>query len=64
MNGVANKFNEREQTISKYIKEHESQIYHSEFMQRFDLRGYAQYIRDHKLSAADITPEILQRFSK
>ena len=64
MNGVTNKFSEREQAISKYIKEHESQIYHGEFIQPFDLRGYAKYIRDHNLSAADITPEILKKFSK
>lgn len=53
-----------EQAITEYIREHESQIYHGGFIPPFDLRGYAQYIREHKLSAEDITPEILKKFSK
>lgn len=64
MNRKMRKFSECEKNFSKYVKEHESQIYHSEFMPPFDVRGYVKYIRDHKLSATDITPEILQKFLK
>ena len=30
----------------------------------FDMRGYAQYVKEHGLSAKDITPEIMQMFSR
>lgn len=30
---------------------------------RFDLRGYAAYVKAHGLTAADITPEVLAAFS-
>lgn len=30
----------------------------------FDLRGYATYVAEHGLKASDITPEIMNRFSK
>lgn len=30
----------------------------------FDLRGYATYVAEKGLKATEITPEIMQRFSK
>ena len=41
-----------------------SNIYSGGFMEPFDVRGYARFIKEHQLSAKDIMPEIMQKFVK
>ena len=46
------------------MKKNERNIYSGGFMKPFDVRGYARFIKEHQLSAKDITPEIMQKFVK
>lgn len=63
MCGVTNAF-ESDKVVSDFIKKNECNIYSGGFMKSFDVRGYARFIKEHQLSAKDITPEIMQKFVK
>jgi len=63
MRGVTNAF-ESDKVVSDFIKKNERNIYSGGFMKPFDVRGYAKFIKEHQLSAKDITPEIMQKFVK
>ena len=63
MRGVTNAF-ERDKVVSDFIKKNERNIYSGRFMKPFDVRGYASFIKEHQLSAKDITPEIMHKFVK
>ena len=61
--GVTNAF-ESDKIANVFIKKNEHNIYSGGFMEPFDVRGYARFIKEHQLSAKDITPEIMQKFVK
>lgn len=61
--GVTNAF-ESDKIANDFIKKNEHNIYSGGFMEPFDVRGYARFIKEHQLSAKDITPEIMQKFVK
>lgn len=57
-------FSDHQKLVDDYLKKYDHQIYNAEFMPPFDMRGYARYIKEHHLSAQDITPEIMKKFIK
>ena len=63
MRGVTNDF-ESDKIAKEYNKKNEHNIYSGGFMEPFDVRGYARFMKEHQLSAKDITPEIMQKFVK
>ena len=52
----------KSQIVEEYIKK--VNPYEKPQPIAFDLRGYAAYIKSNGLKGADITPEIMNRFSK
>ena len=52
----------KSQIVEEYIKK--VNPYEKPQPIAFDLRGYAAYIKANGLKGADITPEIMNRFSK
>ena len=52
----------KSQRVEEYIKKVNS--YEKPQPIAFDLRGYAAYIKANGLKGTDITPEIMNRFSK
>lgn len=60
MNGQTKK--SKQQIVDEYIKR--VNPYEKPQPIAFDLRGYAAYIEANNLKAADITPEIMNKFSK
>ncbi len=52
----------KNQIVAEYIKK--VNPYKKPQLIAFDLRGYAAYIKANGLSGADITPEIMNKFSK
>ncbi len=60
MNGQMKK--SKSQVVEEYIKR--VNIYEKPQPISFDLRGYATYIEENELKASDITPEIMNKFSK
>ena len=62
MSGAVNNYKQREAQIQDYIERNEERIYHGKKMPSFDMRGYAKYIREHRLSADEITPDIMNKF--
>ena len=55
---------ESDKIANDFIKKNERNIYSGGFMEPFDVRGYAKFMKEHQLSAKDITPEIMQKFVK
>lgn len=60
MNGQMKK--SKRQIVEEYIKR--VNPYEKQPPIAFDLRGYAAYVAEKGLKASDITPEIMQMFSK
>ncbi len=60
MNGQMKK--SKSQIVEEYIKR--VNPYEKPQPISFDLRGYAAYMKENGLKGADITPEIMNKFSK
>ena len=60
MNGQMRK--SKRQIVEEYVKR--VNPYEKQPPIAFDLRGYAKYVAEKGLEARDITPEIIQMFSK
>ena len=52
----------KSQIVEEYIKK--ANPYEKPQPIAFDLRGYAAYIKANSLKGTDITPEIMNKFSK
>lgn len=51
-----------QQIIDQYIER--IGLYEEQQPIAFDLRGYAAYVKEHKLKASEITMEIMQKFAE
>ena len=60
MNGLMRK--SKRQIVEEYIKR--VNPYEKPSPIAYDLRAYAAYVDEHRLSAADITPDIMAKFVK
>ena len=60
MNGQMLSCEERKKKIDEYIARNDP--YRPLTPLKFDLRGYAAYIKEHQLKAQDITEDILRLF--
>lgn len=52
----------KDQIVDEFIKR--VNPYESHQPIAFDLRGYAAYMEEHNLQGKDITPEIMNKFSR
>ena len=52
----------KQKVVDKYMQDYNPYEKHEPL--QFDLRGYAQYVKEHNLKPEDITLEILTLFSK
>ena len=50
----------KKEIIDEFIKN--TKPYEKPLPIKFNLRAYASYISEHKLTISDITPEIMQKF--
>ena len=62
MSGATNKYKERQKAVAEYVKANQNHIYHAKNMPAFDMRGYAQYIKENGLDPKEISPDIMKRF--
>ena len=53
---------DKQKTVDDFIKKNDP--YKAKEPLRFDLRGYAAYVKENAIKASDITPEIMRRFAK
>ena len=54
--------NEKDKTIYEYIRK--TNPYKPLEPLKFDLRGYAAYIKEHSISGKDVPEEIIAKFQK
>ena len=52
----------RQKVVDEYMQDYNP--YEKHELLQFDLRGYAQYVKEHNLKPEDITLEIFALFSK
>ena len=52
----------KQKVVDEYMQDYNPYEKHEPL--QFDLRGYAQYVKEHNLKPEDITLEILTLFSK
>ncbi len=61
MSGAKSNYN-HQVTVDKFLLRYDP--YAKQEPLRFDLRGYAAYVKKNNLTASDVTPEILAVFSR
>ena len=60
--GQRQKYKAREQMVDEYIKDRN--IYKTQPPLKFDLRGYAKYLRENNLQGKTVDKAIIDMFSK
>ena len=60
MNGQKMSYDERNQRASNFLKRVDP--YKKQEPLNFDMKAYAAYVKEHNLSAGEISPEIMEKF--
>ncbi len=60
MIGQTKSFKEKQLIADEFIKR--TKLYDQPQPLRFDLRGYAKYLKDHNLSGKEVPEEIVKKF--
>lgn len=62
MNGLTKSFKEKQALADDFIER--IKPYEKPAPFKFDLRGYAEFIKNNNLSSSEITPEMAEQFRK